>query len=85
MLLRKLCGAYAEKEGLFMGGGGGCGICVNSKVTFMEIVMDFLPVYFMVLPVLETRAKFGLGTPLDSGNRKIPTIRDAELFRILKF
>lgn len=49
MLLRKLCGAYGEEGGLFMWGEGG-GMCINSKVTFMEIVMDFLPVYFMVLP-----------------------------------
>jgi hypothetical protein len=39
-------------------------ICVNSKVTFMEIVMDFLRVYFMALSVTWTRAKFGLGTSL---------------------
>ena len=52
-------------------------ICLNFKVTFMGIVMDFLPIYFMVLPVSGTGAKFGLGTPLYSGNSKIPIIRDA--------
>ena len=38
------------RKGGYLCGGERGGMCVNSKVTFMEIVMDFLPVYFMVLP-----------------------------------
>jgi hypothetical protein len=86
-LLRKLCGAYAEKEGLFIWGGGE--ICVNSKITFMEVVMDFffLPglLYVSVCIIDPREIQNGHLAKTTVEIFTIPIIQDAELAKIFKF